>query len=277
MYIDEDDFDNPFYQAERIQRVIDEMPMRVRDAILDDISADTMVGSALRQKSGEPLLNRLTNMRREDMGLWAEKLCHASNAWESSGSLKHVPHAESLFKIIDGAGDLAYKEAGGEEGDHDEGVKLFYDKLNLIVPAIPGASADGEPMAMEQIYFQEPEDMGHGEYDVLKMARDELTADNVDPDTKEYWESIVRQNVPELRDVPEIYPDDIPLSGSEFQAISDADSWNASVGKASGQMLNMLTGSNKAPPPSGETMLTDVEPTDYEDATPEADTGEANA
>ena len=265
---DEDDMDSPFNQAVRIQKVIDEMPMQVRDAILDDIGADTMVGSALRQKSGEPLLNRLTNMRREDMGLWAEKLCHASNAWESSGSLKHVPHAESLFKIIDGVGDLAYKES---DGDYDEGVKLFYDKLNLVVPVIPGASAEGEPMALEQIYFQEPEDMGLGEYDVLKMARDELTADNVDPDTKEYWESIVRQNVPELRDAPEIYPDEIPLSGSEFQAIADADSWNAGVGKASGQMLNMLTGSNKAPPPNGGTALTDVEPTDYEDSAPEAD------
>lgn len=270
MYFDEDELSSTsvMNQAARIQSVIEELPYKVREAILDDITPDTMVGASLRQKDGQALLERLQSMPQEHMGIWAEKLCHASNAFETSGSLKHVPHAESLLKIIDGAGDLAYKES---DGDYDEGAKLFYDKLNLIVPAIPAASVDGEPMAIEHIYFQEASDMGLGEYDVLKMAREELTADNVDPDTKEYWENVVREHVPELRHAPEIFPQDIPMSGSEYQAESDAESWNATVGKASGQMLNMLTGSNKAPPPEHGATLTDVDPVDYEDAAPESD------
>lgn len=242
---DDEMMGDAFRAAARIKRVIEDMPREVTAAILDDIPSSTMVGSAIRQNNSIALMNWLSGMSIDDMGYAGERLAHANQAFEHSGSLKHVPHAESLLRIV----DAAAATADGSGDDLAADTQQFYKILQDASPVIPGTTSDNEPMAMESLYFQTPEETGLGEYDVLKMARDELSSDMLDDETRDYWESQVRKLVPELRDAKEIYVDDIPLSAAEAESIDAATLHNEALGKGMGQILTALTGSNKAPAP----------------------------
>ena len=249
---DDEVMGDAFRAASRIKRVIEDMPREVTAAILDDIPSSTMLGSAIRQDNSKALMNWLSGMSIDDMGYAGERLAHANQAFEYSGSLKHVPHAESLLRIVDAA--AASAEGSGDDLAAD--TQQFYKILQDASPVIPGTTADNEPMAMESLYFQTPEETGLGEYDVLKMARDELSSDMLDDETRDYWESQVRKLVPELRDAKEIYVDDIPLSAAEAESMDAATLHNEALGKGMGQILTALTGSNRAPAPEHQSVLT---------------------
>jgi hypothetical protein len=259
--MNEEDFRSPGAAALRIKKVIDEMPRNVAAAIFDDIPSSTMVGSAIRQKDGKILMDYLRSMNMEDMGFAGERLTHAAEAFESGDTLIHTPHCESLLRIIDAAAGQVHESTE----THEEDSRAFYDLLNAFSPVIPGINSDGEPMAMEKFYFKESEDTGLDQYDVLSQAREALSADIVDEDTREYWEDTVRRLVPELREVTVIEPDEIPLSDAENVASNSATQWNETLGKMSGQLLTALTGSNRAEPPTPDSILDDTEEGDSDD------------
>ncbi len=172
--MNEEDFNSPGAAALRIKKVVDEMPRNVAAAIFDDLPSSTMVGAAIRQQDGQVLLNYLRSMNMEDMGDVGERLTHASQVFESSQSLQHIPHCESLLKIIDAT--AAQVDGIGESIDED--AQAFYELLRQISPAIPGIDSDNEPMV--KMYYEETEDIELDEFKVLAKARDTLSGEIIE-------------------------------------------------------------------------------------------------
>lgn len=239
--------------TKEIEKQIASVPETVLETILNNIPSDSHVGVSLRSDNSQALRERLQSLDMNDLGLYAQRLIHAAQALGQDDTLKHIPHAEGLIKVIDGVAGMAY------ESDEDDDVRerAFYEQLQTVAKVIPGVQSDGSPLAMEKLYNQEA-DPTLTKFDVLAQAHENLSADVIDEEDREYWEGIVRRNVPELRDARIIDPKDIPLSDASIEANDQAEAFNASLGKASGQLLNALYGSNRAEPNEPGSILTDT-------------------
>ena len=241
--------------SNQIEERIAEMPQQVLDLILNEVSGSTMVGASLRANDSEALKERLSTMDMRDMSKYAERLIHASQALEHS-ELAHTPHTEGLLQVIDGTAGVAYNSSANEE----EQEAAFYRGLQQVAAVIPGVQSDGSPLAMEKIYETAPDDAFDGN-SVLEMAREELGNPSLPDDERTYWEDTVKRMVPELRDKDTIHPDDVPMEEKVAAAREGAELHNAELGKASGQLLNTLYGSNRAEVQEGsdQSYLTDPE------------------
>ena len=227
------------------------MPEKVMEMILDNVGPDTHVGASLRTDGSAALRAKLSSLDFNNLASYAERIINTSQALETNG-LKHTAHPEHLLTIMDGAAAVAYNSSD----DEDERVKTFYSTLAQAVPILPGIDSTGEPMAMEKLYYKDGAQNDLGKFDVLAQAREELSGDFIDPETKSYWEKTVRDMVPELRELSEIRPEDIPLSAGEDAAISEAEAYNATLAKSAGQLYQTLTGSNVLGPKEDATVLT---------------------
>lgn len=244
--------------TKHIDKQISEVPERVLETILDNVPSDSYVGVSLRSDDSQALKQRLSQLDYRDMALYAERVIHSANALSES-ALGHIPHAEGLLKVIDATAEIVHNS----DVDEDMATQDFYQKLSSVAQVLPGVASDGSPLAMEKLYATDP---GKAEGNpVLDMARDELANPNLEESEREYWESRVKEQLPHLRDRTEIFPDDIHDPAS-MEAIDAVEAGNAALGKASGQLLNTLYGSNRAPAPEQTTLTATMD--SYEAAEP---------
>ena len=182
---------------------------------------------SLRQNSGEVLIDYLSSLTPENMGVIAERLMEADKAF--GANLLHSPDCSSVLQIINAAADGS-----------DESELNFYTTLRTVIPAIPGQSADGVPTAMHSLYAQQPE-ANQPLYDVMSQARENLSSDMLDESDRNYWMGLVRKQIPELAHVENITAEMIPLSEAELNGNQITNDWNASIGEAAGKLLHSVT------------------------------------